>query len=361
MTRRTSTLSAEDGTVKPHRGRGGRRRPAARRFGRRDVLKLGGAAAGGAALLPGCDTLELPGALPPPGEEWPEITTNDEFYVQSAFGTPQLDPASHRLVIRNDGVEAASLDLDWLEALGAREREHTLECIGTWPGYLAIDNAVWGGRPFAEILEALGVEPDEAALEMKFTCADGYETSIPVADLELPIWLVWRMNGEPVPLRHGAPFRFLVPGRYGMKNPKWPVSLDFIREPFLGYWEEAGWSNTCVYRTNGLILSPSSQSTFPAGEAIPVLGTAFAGSVEIAKVEMTADGGQTWEDAEITYQNGPDVWTLWRWEWTPPGPGEFQVQVRVTAADGSVSEMEPDPSERLSGYGGGMEITVRVE
>ena len=191
-----------------------------------------------------------------------------------------------------------------------------------------------------------------------FTGADDYQTSIPIGDLETPIWLVWKMNGEPVPTRHGAPARILTPGRYGMKNPKWVTEIRFAKEPFLGFWESRGWSNTAEYRANTYFLSPSASAVLTAGP-VRFLGTAFAGSDPIAHVEVSTDGGEHWADAEITYQNGPDIWTLWAFDWDAVA-GDYQIQVRATTESGKKSALEPNGTDAWGGYNGSMQIDVSV-
>lgn len=334
-------------------------------FNRREALKLGTASFAGATLLPGCDLLSLPPlALP---DSIPETSSNEDFYVQSAFGTPELDPDSHELVLRNLGQEVGRIDRATVNSLEARPIEHTLQCIGSHPGLLFIDNAIWSGLPFREVLNNLGITPAASAIEMKFQCADGYSTSIPSSDLDgdpedpeaRALWLVWQMNGEPLPAAHGAPFRFLTPGRYGTKNPKWPVELDWIDEPYLGYWEQSGWSNEATYRTCGFVLSPPHMAEIEEG-TVQFLGAAFSGSAAITDVEVTTDGGDHWQAATVTYSPGPHIWTLWSHSWTPPGPGQYRLQVRVAADDGTMSHPNPFGTDRLGGYDGGMEIIIEV-
>ena len=327
---------------------------------RREVLRIGGTALAGSALL-GCEGL----ALPPPRvlEDIAPVTPTSEFYVQSCGcgGTRDIDPDAWRLSIRGNGTELGSLDLAYLRGLPARDREHTLECIGGSPHYPQISNAVWTGLPLPEILDGLGIAAPASATEIRFDSSDGYYVTVPASDLGKPLWLVWEMNGEPLTVDHGAPARILNPGRYGTKNPKWLLSLDFIDEPELGYWEERAWSNEATYLANGYILSPPTLTSADRSGVL-LLGTAFAGSDPIAKVEITADGGETWEDAEITYSPGPDVWTLWRYAWQPPGRGTFTLQVQVTTESGAQSHTEaPRGTDQLHGYDGGMEIELEVE
>jgi DMSO/TMAO reductase YedYZ molybdopterin-dependent catalytic subunit len=327
---------------------------------RRDVL----AGVGAAAALASCDQLDVPEGtdtgLPQPGDVLPPITPNDDFYVTSCCGTPEIDRAAWRLTIEDDvaGKRVGTLDMATLEAMPAREREHTLECIGGNPYNRAIGNAIWTGLPLVEIFETLGVTVPAAAIELQFTGADDYQTAIPITDLDTPVWLVWKMNGDPLPDRHGSTARLLTPGRYGMKNPKWLTEIRFGTEPLLGFWESLGWSNTAEYRANTYFLSPSSSAVLTAGP-VRFLGTAFAGSDPISRVEVSTDGGESWSDAEITYQNGPDVWTLWAFDWDAVA-GDYQIQVRATTESGKQSADEPNGTDAWGGYNGSMQIDVSV-
>lgn len=339
-------------------------------FNRRELLKAGGVGLVGGVVLAGCDTLELP-----PVElldALPDQQTAEEFYVQSAFGTPDVDAGSHELVVRDGGTELARFDLAWLEGLPSREREHSLQCIGANPRFLFVGNAIWEGLPFSEILDELGVAPSAQRAWIKFTGADDYTTAIPISDLtgtagRDPIWLVWRMDGEPLTRAHGKPFRFLVPGRYGTKNPKWPSEVDFVTDEYLGHWEQRGWSQLAEFQTNGLILSPPSMAVLPEG-SVRIVGTAFKGHTEVVAVDVTVDGGSSWEAAEITYDPsqstinpGGHIWTTWRYDFVPPGVGEYTVQVRVETADGVVSELDTAGTDRLNGYNAGMAIDLRID
>ena len=138
---------------------------------RRDVL----AGVGATAALASCDRLDVPEgtdtALPAPGDVWPPITPNDDFYVTSCCGTPDIDRTAWTLAIEDDvaGKRVATLDMATLEAMPAREKEHTLECIGGNPYNRAIGNAIWTGLPLIEILDALGVGVPAEAIELQFT------------------------------------------------------------------------------------------------------------------------------------------------------------------------------------------------
>ena len=349
-------------------------------FDRREVLKMGAAAAvagsAGTSLV-GCDTLALPEVHLL--ESLPGVVSNEDFYVQSAFGTPDVDPDTHVMdIVGEDGTVLASIDKAFVLGLAAREREHTLQCIGANPRFLFIGNAVWAGLPFREILDELGVEVPADAEWMRITGADEYATGLPVTDLDGtdgadPMWLVWLMNGEDIPPAHGHPFRFLVPGRYGTKNPKWPREVAFVRDEFVGHWESRGWSQLATYRTNGLVLSPPTMAVVGEG-TIRVLGSAFSGHTQIDRVEVTTDGGESWVDATIAYNgdasdippdltdvaDGRHIWTTWQYDWVIPVPGDYSLQIRVTDETGRQTEMDPAGTDRFAGYNAGMAIELEV-
>jgi DMSO/TMAO reductase YedYZ molybdopterin-dependent catalytic subunit len=287
----------------------------------------------------------------------PSITSNDDFYVTSCCGTPSVDPETWAITFHSGDTSLGSLDLAWLTAQATQDREHTLECIGGNPYNQAISNAVWSGLPLRDILASVGVTPPTGTVEIIFTGADGYTTSVPVADLDLPIWLVWRMNGEELPPDHGYPARLLVPGRYGTKNPKWIVDINFSDVPYTGYWEYYGWSNDATYRPNTYVMDPDLNQVVAAGP-VRLQGTAFAGSDPIASVEVSVDGGG-WQAATLDYNPGADIWTLWHFDWDAT-VGTSQVQVRCTTAAGLQSDPNPEGTGEREGYNGSMALDIEV-
>jgi hypothetical protein len=323
---------------------------------RRDLLARASAVAGLTAIG-ACDGKAGDSAGTDPTDGIEPITPNDDFYVTSCCGTPVVDRDAWSLTFKAAGTVLATADLVDLEGMGPRDREHTLECIGAGPTHQAISNTIWTGLPLTEVLAALGIEVPASAVEMKFTSADEYTTSLPIGDLDKPVWLVWRMNGEPLPEKHGTTARLLVPGRYGMKNPKWIVELEFVDEPYLGFWETRGWSNSAEYAANTFVRDPVDNLSVSAG-TVEMVGTAYAGSDEIETVEVTTDGGETWAAAELTYQNGPDVWTLWRFSWDA-SPGVYRIQARCTTKSGAQSGDEYGTGT-LDGYDGSMVVDVEV-
>jgi len=292
---------------------------------------------------------------PRPVTDYGPITPNEHFYITSCCSNPEVDASTWALLIKNRGVEIATIDYATLTRLPGRKKEHTLECISAAPYNLAISNAIWTGLPLTEVFSAMGVRVSSGTLELVFRSVDDYSTSLPVADLQKPVWLVWLMNGVPLPTEHGYPVRLLVPGRYGMKNPKWITSIDFVDQPFTGYWDQMGWSKDAVYQTNTLVHVPFAD--VPAGEIV-ANGTAFAGNDPIASVEVSVDGG-AWQSATRDYGPGPDVWTLWHYDMKLE-PGQHTLQARCTTLSGNHSDPSADDDNALDGYGNSGMVTFDV-
>jgi DMSO/TMAO reductase YedYZ molybdopterin-dependent catalytic subunit len=286
------------------------------------------------------------------------LTSNEAFYTVSAGSTPKAGwDVDWALALTGLGEEI-TLDLETLQAFGSETVEHTLECIGNGPPGKALGNAKWTGIRLRDLLTQLDRSVPQQVAWLGFECGDDYTTFIPFDDEALDLVLVWRMNGEPLALAHGAPLRALVPGRYGMKNPKWLTRINFsVTEPE-GFWEAYGWSTEARYRVHSWMKQPTAGSTVPAA-GVTLLGSAHAGAVPIARVELSTDGGDTWTDAELTYVGPPNAWSLWRYRWTPGTPGAYTLVVRATDAEGRV-QGPSDGSGNLAGWQGHHTLIVEA-
>lgn len=287
-----------------------------------------------------------------------KITPNETFYITTYSQTPDIAADEWSLEIMDKGVSQAKVNLAWLQALTTKEKEHTLECIGGGPDYPLISNGIFTGLPVLEIFQKLGVQVPKDAPWLKMTGFDGYSTAIPLTDLNLPMWMVWKLNGQPLPPAHGYPVRLLVPGRYGMKNPKWLKTMEFQTDEYFGYWEKGGWSQTAEYRANAYIFGPQNGAIVPAGKVL-VYGTAFAGQDPIALVEVSVNGG-AWQPATLNYNGGPDIWTLWQFELSAEKGLGYTVQARCTTQSGKMSVLDPNGDSPSKGFDGSMKIVLNA-
>jgi DMSO/TMAO reductase YedYZ molybdopterin-dependent catalytic subunit len=287
----------------------------------------------------------------------PPVTANEDFYITTySRDVPDDDwAAAWSLTIAVEGVPQATLDYATLTAMDSEEVEHTLECIGN-ASSRSISNAKWTGIRLSALLDALHVTPTGDWIHI--TCGDDYHTCIPRSDLDGRLMLVWLMNGEPLPAEHGRPLRMLTPGRYGMKNPKWITGIDFVSEHVDGTWESVGWSDEAPYQLHSWIHSPGWNETVAKGGPVVVYGSAYAGEIAIAKVEISDDDGATWNECEITYSGPYHCWTLWKFDWTPPDTDRVTLTVRATDVTGRVQEATEQYDADLDGFEGLQTVTV---
>lgn len=286
------------------------------------------------------------------------VTPTIDYYVTTAGATPNVNLETWTLEIRDRGKLLATVDRKILESLQPRQKEHTLACIGGGPKYPLVSNGIWSGLPLPELFAKLGITVPAGRTGVRIAALDKYTTAIPAADIQSPVWLVWQLNGAPLTPEHGYPARLLVPDRYGMKNPKWVSELDFIDEPYKGFWETQGWSDSAKYRACTYIFGPSAANFLAAGE-LQVYGTAFAGRDPIASVEVRVDDGP-WQPATLDYRGGPDVWTLWHIPWEA-GVGEHTVQARCLTESGAKSDPRPEGDGAwAAGYNGSMALIYTI-
>ena len=109
------------------------------------------------------------------------------------------------------------------------------------------------------------------------------------------VLLAYKMNDAVLPTEHGFPLRAIVPGNYGMHNAKWITEIEVVDQVYLGYWQQRGWANDARIKTTSIIYYPSSNAQING--PVPIAGVAFAGDRGISKVEVSLDGGNTWNEA----------------------------------------------------------------
>jgi DMSO/TMAO reductase YedYZ molybdopterin-dependent catalytic subunit len=147
------------------------------------------------------------------------------------------------------------------------------------------------------------------------------------------------MNGGPLPDKHGFPLRLILPGPYGMKNPKWIVKLELVADRTDGYWVRRGWDREAPVQTVARIDTPADNSSV-AGPRQEVGGVAFAGSRGISRVEASLDGGATWREARLKPPLGSSTWVQWSTDWDNLSTGTHSVLAR--ASDGTGALQTPD-------------------
>ncbi len=272
-----------------------------------------------------------------------EVTRVGKFYtVSKNVFDPVVDARTWKLAVQGKVERPYSLTLDELRQLPAVTKPHTLMCISNEIGGDLISNALWKGAPLKIVLEKAGIRPGAAKLILRGR--DGYSDSFPLsAALRDGTILAYEMNGKPLERQHGFPARVLVMGIYGIKNVKWLSELEVVDYDYKGYWQTRGWSDAAPYKTFSRIDVPAPGATLRRAERSWMAGVAFAGDRGVRAVEVSVDGGTSWQPARVKPAMGDHAWALWAFEWTPAVAGTATLRVRAVDGTGAVQPAGPQP------------------
>lgn len=340
------------------------------------------------------DPAPAPGLIPRdsllPNLEFPfrdlnsRVTPTECFYVRNHFPTPALTAGGWSLTVGGAVLHPLRLGLEELRSLPSRTVTATMECAGNGRTFLsprprgvpwelgAVGTARWTGVPLSAVLERAGLPEVVAAWEVVLEGADrgvmtepvpspgeiSYARSVPLAKALDDVLLAHEMNGEALTPDHGFPVRAVVPGWYGMASVKWLTAVRVVPGPFLGYfqtvdyayWEEKDGLPPQLrpigpLQLKAAIARPAPREVVPCGVTYEVTGAAWSGEADVARVEVSMDGGCTWADAEFLDPPMPHVWRRWRFRWqTPEGPGSRTLLARATDTRGRTQPTCHDPA-----------------
>jgi DMSO/TMAO reductase YedYZ molybdopterin-dependent catalytic subunit len=310
----------------------------------------------------------LPGKKPliqladrPPNYESPieylrtPITPNDQFFVRYHLADiPEIKAEDYKIAVGGDGANGKiELTLDDLKKMPAVELVAVNQCSGNrrglsdphvpgveW-GYGAMGCARWKGARLKDILDKVGLKKE--AIEIAFNGADG-----PVVDKtpdfikSLPTWkaidestiIAYEMNGQPLPHFNGYPARLIVPGWTGTYWMKHLISIEARTTPLGGFWmkpayripvglfpvvarfvtqEDATSTPITEIVVNSLITSHRDGAKIKAGK-VTVSGMAWDGGYGITSVQVSTDGGKTWDGAKLGQDLGRYALRPWSFD-----------------------------------------------
>jgi DMSO/TMAO reductase YedYZ molybdopterin-dependent catalytic subunit len=290
------------------------------------------------------------------------ITPNDQFYcVTKNVVDPEVNPSLWRLEVIGLVKNKQTYRLDRLKALPSVTQETTLMCISNGLDAGLMSNAVWKGVPMGTLLSA--ATPLAGAAKVRLHGVDNYTDTFPLEKAMDPTTLVvYEMNGEALPHRHGFPARVIAPGYFGEKHVKWITRIEVADANAKGFYEAQGWGPDFIVPTRSRFDQPDHESTFDseaAHQGIHVGGVAFGGDRGISRVEVSFDDGEKWQEAKLDYPGTKLTWALWSYDWHPDGADDYTLVVRATDGEGEVQEWDEDRPFK-SGTTGFHKIVVHV-
>lgn len=273
------------------------------------------------------------------------ITPSGLHFERHHAGVPGINPDEHRLLIHGLVQRPLLLSVDDLLRLPSVSRIHFLECAGNtgtnWkkgdPRWTVQDThgliscSEWTGVELSTLLAEVGLKPEARWILAEGADAAAMTRSIPIEKALDDAIIAYAQNGERLRPEQGYPLRLLVPGFEGNMNVKWLRRLKLGDQPFQTHEETARYTELMPDGTAlqfNFLMETKSVITFPSGGNqlrgpgyYEIRGLAWSGCGRIKRVEVTIDGGATWQQAELQEPVLTKCLTRfrlgWRWEGAP--------------------------------------------
>lgn len=282
--------------------------------------------------------LEEASSRTPLRETYGIITPSSLHFERHHSGVPEIDPATHTLTIHGLVDRPLVFTVDELKRFPSISRIHFLECSGNssseWraPGESDVQKAhgltscsEWTGVSLALLLKECGLQPAGSWILAEGADPCRLARSIPIEKALSDVMVVYAQNGEPLRPEQGYPIRLFVPGWEGNVNVKWLRRVKVLDQPAMTRDETSKYTDlmpdgtarqfTFDMEAKSLVTRPSPGDTLHGAGIYELSGIAWSGRGTIAKVEVTVDGGRTWEPAELQAPVLPRAHTRFRWSW----------------------------------------------
>lgn len=319
---------------------------------------------GQASAQPWSATNPLPNAdaevQPAPGTRAEFTPLRDHYRIDINSLPPVVREADWKMQVTGLVENPLALTLEDLRTqFDSLDHFVTLSCISNPVGGDLIGTQRWTGVPLKSILER--AQPAAEALYLKISAADGFDESIAIERVlaDERIMLVYAWDDLPLTTAHGFPLRIYIPDRYGMKQPKWIMSIDVTDRYEEGYWVRRGWDEVARVNATAVVDVAAAQAVFERDgqQFVPIGGIAYAGMRGISRVEVRLDDSD-WREAELRQPLSDLTWVIWRYDW-PFQAGDHRVYVRCVDGD-DVPQIETARGERPSGATGIHRRTFRL-
>jgi DMSO/TMAO reductase YedYZ molybdopterin-dependent catalytic subunit len=254
----------------------------------------------------------------------------------------------------------------WNQMAGNGGEKPTAEqVLDAVPTTCLVSGGEWTGVPLRMLLEKVGMKngvesvhfvgydtgrpdptPQYAAtgrtdIEVHDPGIINYDKALPLEKALHPdTLLAWAHNGEYLQHVHGAPLRVVVPGWSGNWSVKWLKEIELL-----------DYTPACYYQTHyfvhgespedpnktpckelgckSIILSPIDEdSPLKRGKHL-IKGLAWSGMGAVKKVEVSLDGGSSWQPAHLEDHNDRWLWRRWSYLWEIQKPGNYSIMARA--------------------------------
>jgi DMSO/TMAO reductase YedYZ molybdopterin-dependent catalytic subunit len=333
------------------------------------------------------------------------LTPTKSFYVRTHFPIPAIDRNAWWLQVEGEVEKPFAINYEQLTRLKSVTAPVTLECAGNNRNFLepkvkgvqwhlgAVGTAEWTGVPLSTLLDRAIPKPNACEVILEGSDSGTLEEpksppgelkfarSIPLEKARRDVLLAYKMNGGDLLPEHGFPVRAIVPGWYAMASVKWLQRIIVNDRAFAGYYQtidyaywqridDAHWQRgeqlaeltpLTEMQVKAEIARPAEGEIVPANTSVCVRGATWACDAEITKVELSTDGGATWNEAKLLGESIVNAWRLWQFDWqTPSQAGKQTLIARATDSLGRTQPVHHDPDRGTYMINHLLPITVQV-
>lgn len=299
------------------------------------------------------------------------ITPNGLHFERHHNGIPDVDVDRYALSIHGKVAQPLAFSLDALHRYPHVSRQLFIECGGNsnamWrpqpvqsqAGYIhgLVSCSEWTGVRVADLLAQTGLEDGAKWLVVDGLDAAGVTVSVPIDKALDDALLVMYQNGEAVRPENGYPLRLLLPGWEGILSVKWIANIEVSERPLMSRFDTVSYTDlmkdgtahrfTYEMGVKSLITSPSPGYDLNEPGIYEIRGLAWSGAGNITRVEVSADGGQSWADAALADPILDKSMVRFRapWEWQS---GPAVLKSRATDSQGNV---QPEREALVAAHG----------
>ena len=251
------------------------------------------------------------------------ITPQGCAFERHHSGAIELSKGDYRLMINGLVDTPLVFTYEDLERFPRESHVYFCECAANsgmeWAGaqlngaqftHGMIHNMEYTGIPLRTILEEAGIQPGATWVYVEGADASSNGRSIPLEKALDDVLVAFKANGEALRKEHGYPVRLVVPGWEGNMWVKWLRRVEVTDAPVESREETSKYTDTLEDGTSrkwtwemdakSVITSPSPQMPIKHGPGpLVITGLAWSGRGTITRVDVTTDGGKTWQQARM--------------------------------------------------------------
>jgi sulfane dehydrogenase subunit SoxC len=286
------------------------------------------------------------------------LTPSGLHFERHHGGIPTIDPSKHSMVVHGMVNTAKRFTMADLKRFPSVTRKHFIECSGngltewnkptlkTVQGtHGLLSTSEWTGVQFSTIAREVGLKDGSAWVVAEGADAAVMTRSVPMEKMLRDALIVYGQNGEALRPEQGYPLRLVLPGYEGNTHIKWLRRLEVSDKPFMTREETSKYTDLLASgkaRQFSLEMDAKSVITFPSGEMkLPgpgfyeVTGLAWSGRGRIQSVDVSVDGGKTWQPAHLNSTPEPISTVRFSYPWMWDGKPAV-LQSRCTDENGYI-------------------------